>query len=1129
MAGADKQQMALGALKGLNAAVTTKKLYPPRFPQVGKAMDSGFELCSEFLRKHGTLSLSLVDDEPRLCGLPVSQKTLGKIHGEDLFQQLRLLRLDHVVINTVIDRTVFNTLVTFFTTSPKIINNEGGGRAFVNSLGLEQIFPRRYTLEAADQEYGTEGFAAVVRSLQKDGRVQHQDIKIIASEIDGETAAGRQMFQALAAYRQKRESMADLVFGAIADVLSSIPESGKNGVPLSFTTILRNVDRIINEDERDILAKSVAGRCRDFLDDHAVYVVLLQRYSKGFGDELYDKLLAAVSKRLDTVVALMRREKAILYQAAGTSSRGYSTVTAGLERLLATDRGKQFVIREKARKQLEAGENERRTKRIQVGISNIVKGDMKSLRSREVVERLPATIESLVVKGKDRAAATIITNITHELSKGDGSNHGLLGGCLGKIGDALAHTEKWEWLERLSVPLVVWLKDADHSDEILENIVEILLKLQKYYWKAGRDRQADKILQLFFAIRTNKLPKNENVVDTISRLQDCSVERAALPDLLEKSVLQEGELIDRRLVMQGPLVARFLLNKLLESSVTEVRLKILELLRRFGPLLPPLLLEKLAGPMSWYAKRNLLKLLAETGHKKHALQVLDYLNHEDIRVQQEAFSCIYNLSGDELRENLLEALSFASGTVLEQIVRALTPVVNEEVIKEVAELLDDWKDISDDVREPLLIQAVKLLGKKPSQTAELALENFLQLEGRARAKNVEDSVWQAARKAQRDMEMVKKELAKKQSRQKHGPEVVGHSREESKERQTSFTGRTNYAEEAHIQTLLDQGEEGRARKLLVELIKKAAKIGRYQDAENLREWLIKIAPSALNDIIATAEVIEGAKREGISSDYLHVWSRLHDNLSSEEFGVLYHSMDHQTFSGEEVLVRQGEVKPALFFVNEGKVKLYYNDKSKEVLLKVIEQGEMFGSETFFEASIWTVGATVLERAEVSTLFLERTEDWQSEYPALQSKLHELSRKHGNMESHLKRSALGRRKYKRLKLHGIARLTIPGKKGQDAGVHMEGELADISRGGVSLQLRISKKKNARLLLGRNAYIGLLCDTSDHPGGRFHLEGQLVSVRSQYSMNNEFSVHVGFSRLLEEKELGEIIEAGHDEQE
>ena len=58
-------------------------------------------------------------------------------------------------------------------------------------------------------------------------------------------------------------------------------------------------------------------------------------------------------------------------------------------------------------------------------------------------------------------------------------------------------------------------------------------------------------------------------------------------------------------------------------------------------------------------------------------------------------------------------------------------------------------------------------------------------------------------------------------------------------------------------------------------------------------------------------------------------------------------MDHNSYPGEHMLVRQGEVFPVLFFINQGKIKLYHQDKSgKESLLEVLEQGQVFGGETF---------------------------------------------------------------------------------------------------------------------------------------------------------------------------------------
>jgi hypothetical protein len=43
----------------------------------------------------------------------------------------------------------------------------------------------------------------------------------------------------------------------------------------------------------------------------------------------------------------------------------------------------------------------------------------------------------------------------------------------------------------------------------------------------------------------------------------------------------------------------------------------------------------------------------------------------------------------------------------------------------------------------------------------------------------------------------------------------------------------------------------------------------------------------------------------------------------------------------------------------------------------------------------------------------------------------------------------------------------------------------------------------------------------------IEGVLMTVRSLYSMNNEYSAHVGFKHPLTEEDLRGIIEAGESE--
>ena len=71
------------------------------------------------------------------------------------------------------------------------------------------------------------------------------------------------------------------------------------------------------------------------------------------------------------------------------------------------------------------------------------------------------------------------------------------------------------------------------------------------------------------------------------------------------------------------------------------------------------------------------------------------------------------------------------------------------------------------------------------------------------------------------------------------------------------------------------------------------------------------------------------------------------------------------------------------------------------------------------------------------------------------------------------------------------------------------------------VRISRKKNARILLGRRVSVQLPCAGVSE--NILSLDGELVSVRSLYSMENEFSAHLRFSRVLQEDELKGILEA------
>ncbi|MEE4243568.1 MAG: PilZ domain-containing protein, partial [Desulfopila sp.] len=93
----------------------------------------------------------------------------------------------------------------------------------------------------------------------------------------------------------------------------------------------------------------------------------------------------------------------------------------------------------------------------------------------------------------------------------------------------------------------------------------------------------------------------------------------------------------------------------------------------------------------------------------------------------------------------------------------------------------------------------------------------------------------------------------------------------------------------------------------------------------------------------------------------------------------------------------------------------------------------------------------------------------------------------------------------------------GKDGKETGVRFKGELFDISRGGVSFFMRVSKKKNADMLFGNKIRI-----TLPTGGGRQQdFSGIIVAVRGHHVVSNEYSVHVRFASQLASQKFLEII--------
>jgi CRP-like cAMP-binding protein len=216
------------------------------------------------------------------------------------------------------------------------------------------------------------------------------------------------------------------------------------------------------------------------------------------------------------------------------------------------------------------------------------------------------------------------------------------------------------------------------------------------------------------------------------------------------------------------------------------------------------------------------------------------------------------------------------------------------------------------------------------------------------------------------------------------------------------------------------------------------------------------------------------------------------------------------FKNEEIIVRQGAKQLNLFFVNSGKVKLYYENEGHEILVNTLETGEIFGAMAFFEASIWTLSAASIGTTDLSVLKSEHLKEWQEDFPGLEAKLYEFSRDFEATDVFRSKSANDRRQYDRYPISGRVPAVLIDSEGKSIGVSSTVELTDISQGGISYLQRISQKENARFMLGRKAQILLpqgLKDTDVQ-----YVVGDVLTVKPTYAVENDYSVHVRFNEPI-----------------
>lgn len=1118
-----RQNEAFKALKVFNNAVTTSRLYPANSPQVANTVEKAYQVLKNYAREFGEVSFGRRDDGPRLCGRELPEKLHNELTEFTIYRHLNLLKLNNVVLLPTFDRSLFSVILSAFVARKEAIDREGGGRPFVDSLGLEQYFPDDYDLPVEDET----PVQSPLLDLQFDTPSVTDDLLAYLFDEKGKI----QSHSALELLLSDREQAVSVVVAGAVRIIREAGEKTDRNKPFisdSYTRFFENTGHLLQADETEVITGAVA-LLLEKLSEPMLAILYAQKFTKGFPKHFFDYLAGATpTQQFDLVMRQLHRWVRQYVRRKETGTPEARIIGMTLKNLLATAKGKQFVGREKARSLMQGGEQERREKRIEASITALLSGAKAGLRSDEILSGLPSAIEKLLRQGREKDSILLIKLLCSEMLNGVESDHQRLIRSIVSTGEILLEMDRWDLLALSTDALLLWIRSANEGDTTYKKSVLLLQAIMNQSWESGNYARGDKILPVFHQIRNGQLGKDNDVVEIVGLIQDRSYNRSFYQKQLDMFLAREADAKPgQRLIMSGRPAGDFIVEKLLREEEPANRLKIVDMLGDMGPVAKELIIEKLPEPMPWYGKRNLIKLAGVMAGPEQVEALYPFLRHDDIRVQREAFVSIYTISGDQRKQALIGCLTESSEAMLSQVVKALLPHSDEETAKHLSTLLEDQENFSAEIREPLILETIRVLSRSGSETGRGALLSFLDTQKKKINRRIDPAVWQAAEQALKKIEEKLEERVRSVVSNEQNELIAASSSAAGDKKGSPLDSQSvpdtqelkEMTEYLQIKEMVDNEKIDSAKESLLKLIGKMAAKGRFEDSEELRTWLVEIDPMALSEIIQAAEIIEEEKIASVAQMDIEAWSELYDELSTEEFATFIHATQRKLFDNEELIFQQGDTQSGLYFVNSGAVKVYYQDHSEEKLIKTAVRGDILGADTVVDASVWTVSAACLGQAEIMYLGESELGKLREEYPALEVKINNFCQKYASMEKYFSSAERDRRGARRHNLSGKVTSVLLDEKWRDTGFSTYGELSDISRGGLSFFMRISQKKHARVMLGRNIRVMIAMEGA--VGRQINVLGSIIAVRSRQNVESEYSVHIKFNEELISAHLQAII--------
>ncbi|PIE58705.1 MAG: hypothetical protein CSA33_02055 [Desulfobulbus propionicus] len=886
-----------------------------------------------------------------------------------------------------------------------------------------------------------------------------------------------------------------------------------------FNQILTAYEILLNESKQQQVAISAGARIAEDLEEHELGLMLVQRYKGLFGEKLYTEVIKHLSDdKFERLAEQMERFATgqDMLPLQGVDEE----VKEAYNNLMRTVREHKLRTVVEIQEKKLSQQEEKKLRHIAWAMEGLLKGNTKTLLSPTFCQALPAEILRFINQKEEGQADALLAQLAVAQQSKEKNLQANSMRTLAITAELLAENGQWSRLSRLLPALEQMLTSPEIDEESSTKTISALSRLAYHHLVKNDYYRAYDTIQIIRG-EGSKLPLFA-ASETVRLHGQKALEQISTEEILNKLLMTFlGSDPDREkaggiLSTLGRISIQYQLQFLMESKSRFERKLLLELIQNAGESSRDLLLKQLEQPNPWYAVRNIIHLLGEIGDPSILLNLQPLLYHRDLRVQKEILTTAGKIGGTDIQGFLVRALISVDDLLKIKVASLMEQFPDEKYVRHLTDLLEGtvpYKGKNEDALQVTICQALAAIG---SRKPIASLQRVAQSKGVLGKAPYSERVRAEAAKTVR---LLRKPVAPKKSadaKQGSAAVISNNSTHQSPPNDKIDMNELHNKEQA-IFTLAKEGKEEEAKKMLFDLVVAMARRGDFENAERLRELFYEIDPMALTEIIRTGEIIEQEKGGAIDEDDLETWSELTDQLTTEEFRAMYHEFRERSYASEETLVHQGAFLDNLFFINQGSVKVSHLMGAKELFITSLSSGKMVG-ESFFNPSVWTVSLTALTPTRGFELQQSKLVKLEEQFPGLRNKLEAFYKQNSDIPALIRKKGLERRMGPRFKVSRKIQVQPLDKTDNPIGKGFRAELADISKGGLAFLVRITRKENTKLLLGRRMQVILPVRGE---GEYLSLKGTSIGIQPHDLLNRDYRVHFWFMEPLTDKAMQGIL--------